>query len=70
MNAVIALVSVPPWSAAIALPLLTMTLASNVHNKVIVEVVARYRAEGRMFASAETAGAVPDVEAETLSDAS
>jgi uncharacterized membrane protein YesL len=69
VNAFIALISVPPWSAAIALPLLTMTLTSNVHNKVIVEVVARYRAQGRMFASSGIAETPPDAETEHLSDA-
>jgi uncharacterized membrane protein YesL len=70
VNALIALVSVPPWSAALALPLLTMTLTSNVHNKVIVELVERYRAEGRMFASREPeAGTNSELETEQLGDA-
>lgn len=49
INLLLLLVSVPPWSAALALPFLTMSLASNVHNKVIVETVERYRAQGRVF---------------------
>jgi uncharacterized membrane protein YesL len=38
-----------PWTALVALPLFTMSLASNVHNKVIVETVERYRVQGRLF---------------------
>jgi uncharacterized membrane protein YesL len=49
VNALVALVSVPPWAAALALPFMTMSLASNVHNKVIVETVERYRRQGRVF---------------------
>lgn len=49
VNVVVALVSVPPWAAALALPFVSMTVASNLHNKVIVETVERYRLEGRVF---------------------
>ena len=49
VNLILVVVSVPPWSAAIVLPFLTMSFASNVHNKVVVETVERYRVQGRLF---------------------
>ncbi|HEU5318448.1 MAG TPA: hypothetical protein VFX49_20210 [Chloroflexota bacterium] len=52
VNLLLLLVSAPPWSAALALPFLTMSLASNIHNKVIVETVERYRVQGRIFSDA------------------
>ena len=39
-----------PWSAALALPFLTMSLGSNAHNKVMVETIERYRGQGRILA--------------------
>lgn len=38
-----------PFTAGVALFFVTMSLASNVHNKVIVDTVARYRVQGRVF---------------------
>jgi len=49
VNILVGLVSLPPWAAALALPFVTMSLVSNVHNKVIVETVERYRRQGRIF---------------------
>ncbi len=60
INVLLFLVSVPPWAAALALPFFSMTLASNLHNKVIVDAVSRYRAQGRVFADADKP--VPDHE--------
>ncbi|MGI8423350.1 MAG: hypothetical protein ACR2NO_04450 [Chloroflexota bacterium] len=39
-----------PWTAALALPFLTLSLGSNAHNKVMVETVERYRVQGRIIA--------------------
>jgi uncharacterized membrane protein YesL len=49
VNVIFIVVSVPPWSAALALPFVTMSFASNVHNKVIVQTVERYRMQGRIL---------------------
>jgi uncharacterized membrane protein YesL len=49
VNALLLLVSVPPWSALLVLPLASMSITSNLHNKVIVAAVRRYRGEGRIF---------------------
>jgi uncharacterized membrane protein YesL len=38
-----------PATAALALPFFLMAIASNVHNKVIVDAVSRYRSQGRVF---------------------
>lgn len=49
VNVIVILFSVPPWSAALLLPLATMTIASYANNKVVVEAVDRYRAAGRIL---------------------
>ena len=38
-----------PWTFLVAVPLFTMSLASNAHNKVMVETVERYRLQGRII---------------------
>jgi uncharacterized membrane protein YesL len=47
VNALFLFFAASAWP--VALPFVVMALASSVHNKVIVEAVARYREQGRVF---------------------
>jgi uncharacterized membrane protein YesL len=48
VNVVVVTISILP--GALFLALATMTLLSNVHNKAVVDAIARYRAAGRIIA--------------------